>query len=159
MQLGMVGPADVEWISAGVDAWDASIRWAVGERAPSFPMVWNHVWSGVPVQLAIRSADGTPVGLLQLTDLDLENGLAQLSLLLDRVHADAAAAATRAFLARAFRDFPLRKIMIAVPVDAEATLRVAHAVGRPVARLAEQKRRAADVFVDVQLFEVGRESW
>jgi len=156
MELGAVTPGDAAWLGDVMDDWDCSTRWALGGVAVSPTVVQGLLWNGVAAQRLIRSRDGQPAGLVQLAEIDLRNGVAQVALVLDPERKDELAAPVAAFVATVFRDFPLRKVMVVAPSDAAAIGACLDPVWAVVARLRDHHRRSAADYVDVLIYEVRR---
>jgi len=154
----MASPADAGWLAQAMDEWDCSVRWALRGRTPSPSVVQGLLWSGVTAQRVVRTADGVPAALFQLVDVDLVNGLAQMALVVDPPRADDLTPLLADFVAKVFRDFPLRKIVATAPSDAPAVQQCLGSLGRLVARLAGHHRRTASEYVDVLVYECSSET-
>lgn len=114
---------------------------------------------GVIYQEALRLEDEQPIGIFQVSDADFRHGHANLNLLVDPVHSDALDAPLECFVERAFRDFSLRKLCIAVVAEDLVLPRPLESRVRNVGILREHRRRSADLFVDVHLYELWADVW
>jgi hypothetical protein len=149
-----VVPGDIGWIDQVIDRWDGSSRWSLGGQTPPLPLMWALLWDDVAVQQAVRTDDGRAVALFQLAHVNLHDGVAELAMLADPEHVQQLNPLVATFLARVFRDFPLRKVTFGVAADERS---ITDCVGRrahPAGRLRQHRRRAADVYADVELYEV-----
>jgi hypothetical protein len=154
MRLTNVVPEDIGWVDAVVDRAACTRRWSLRGLTPPMPLLWSRLWDEVAVQQAVRDDEGTPVALLQLVHADLHHGAAELGLLADPDHVDDLAPAIDAFLARVFRDFPLRKLTFGAVVG---ELRVGDCLGaraQPVGRFARHHHLGGDLYADVEVYEV-----
>lgn len=154
MRLTNVVPEDIGWVDAVVDRWECTRRWSHRTLTPSMPLLWSRLWDEVEVQQAVRDDEGMPRALLQLVHVDLHHRTAELGLLADPDHVARLPGLVDAFLARVFRDFPLRKLTFAaVPGE----LRVAECLGdraRPAGRFRRQHHGGGDRYADVDVYEI-----
>jgi hypothetical protein len=115
------GDGDCSWLVDAARQWFGTARWKGGASC-SDAVARHLLWHGVELQEVAVDAGGRPIGLVQLSAVDLRNGHASLDLLIhchDRARPSAellaASMVTRAFLA-----LPLRKVYLAVFADAIA---------------------------------------
>jgi hypothetical protein len=154
MRLTTVVPDDVGWIDAVVDRWECTRRWSLRGRTPPMPLLWSLLWDDVTAQQAIRDERGAAVALLQLVHLDLDNGVAELGLLADPDHVHRWSGPLDDFLARVFRDFPLRKLTFATVAG---DLRVGELFGaraHQTGRLYRHHHFGGGLYTDVEIYEV-----
>lgn len=105
---------DADWIEMAIDRWAASLRWDLRGVAVTPLLMQELMWDGVARQVAMWRDHEEPVGLVQLTGIDLANGLANLEVLADLDRVEQMAPAVDGFLREAFGAFPLRKVMLHV---------------------------------------------
>lgn len=154
MQLTNVVPDDIGWVDTVVDRWECSQRWSLCGQTPPMPLLWALLWDDVTVQQAVRGDGSDAVALLQLVNVDLHNGVAGLGVLADPDHVPQLQAPVTGFLARVFRDFPLRKLTFGAVAG---ELRVADCFGnraRRVGRFHQHQRRSGDGYADLEIYEV-----
>jgi len=155
--LTNVGLTDLEWIERSIDDWLATARWSLVGLTPSIQGLNRLLWNEVAVQQTVRSESHEAVGLLQLANVDLHHGIANLELLANPLATGQVTAGIEAFLARVFADVPLRKVGIeAVRDEVDVQLLVGPAV-RQVGCRERHVRRGEFAFADVQVFELWRE--
>jgi hypothetical protein len=153
-----VVPVDLNWIERALDSWDCTLRWSLLGLTPSVQHVSHLLWQGVAMQQKVRRERATPAALLQLANIDLLHGFAELALLADGQEFDLVRAGLADFLTRAFREFPIRKVCVtAVPMDVDVSAYMGQKL-QPVGRLERHVRRGENQFVDVELFELWKEN-
>lgn len=156
MRLTNVVPSDIEWIDQVVDGWDCSNRWSLHARGltPSPTVLGVLLWGDVMVQQVVRSEVGSAAAVFQLTNVNLLNGIAELALLADPQEAPRLADPLAAFLARVFRDFPLRKVGFATvtgDLDVSTYFRTA---AQLVSRLPQHLRRGGGIYADLEVYDI-----
>jgi hypothetical protein len=154
VELGPVAPSDVGWLVDVVDDWDCSARWALRGVGVSPSTVQRLLWTGIVAQRVVRTPGGRPAGLLQLTEVDLRNGVADVATVLDPERQADLVDPMGRFVAEVFRDFPVRKVLVVSPCDAGAVCTCAGSLGQEAARLRDHHRRSPGDFVDVVIYEV-----
>lgn len=151
--------ADALWLSSSGRAWAKSERWEALTHRPVPEEVQRLLWESVSLQkvLSARSSEGSrPVGITQLTRMDLSIGVAHLDMMFDpAAHAEVRGAVDR-FLALARERFPLRKVYIEVAADTIDAGHLPSAVRR-CGVLADHRPRGSGRYVDVFLYELGGE--
>jgi hypothetical protein len=149
-----VAPPDAAWVADVVGRWHCTERWsAVWARTPSPHALTELLWQGVVCQETVMLGD-EPIGLLQVSDVDVRHGHASLDLLLDPDHADRLEGAVQRFVDRAFHELSLRKLCLAAASGDLTLPRPLTARAHTVGTLREHRRRSADRFVDVHLYEI-----
>jgi hypothetical protein len=154
VRLTDVVPGDIGWIDQVIDRWDGSSRWSLRGQTPPLPLMWALLWDDVATQQTVRDDDGHAVALFQLAHVNLHDGVAELAMLADPEHVAHLGPLATAFLARVFRDFPLRKVTFGVATDERS---ITHCFGpraQPSGRLRQHRRRGGDVYADVELYEM-----
>jgi hypothetical protein len=153
LELADVAPLDLEWVDRTIDGGGCTRRWSLRGLTPPLDLLDRLLWEGVVLQQAIRR-DGLTVGLLQLVNLDLQNGHAELAVLIAAPAPPGWTSSAAAFVQRAFGSFPLRKLSLhCVPGELVAQ----EALGAGCERVGvfrRHLRRGGDVFADVDVFEL-----
>lgn len=150
------GADDVRALQHWLDRWTGSVRWPPRGMTPSPQVLAELIWADAPVQKIVVGPDGRDTALLVLHAVDLHHFTAELSWLVDP-DAPGLGDGLATFVALAFRSQPVRKLTFEVAADGfDVRPQVAfplHHVGRRSGHL----RRSADLFVDVDVFEVHRD--
>jgi len=149
---------DHKWIGAVTELWSSTQRWSLRGRTPSPFLLEKLLQEDVALQRVAWADDDRPVALLQLVDVDLDNGFGHLALLGNPKRPDEVRAALMAFLTVGFQQPQLRKVCLmahADELDVEAFL---GDVARKVGSLAGHERRGPDDYVDLLLYEIWKEA-
>jgi hypothetical protein len=152
----VTAPSDALWIADVVDVWDGTVRWAVAGGPASPAMLQGLLWNGVTAQRVARSAGGRGSALFQFLDPDLRNGIGQIEFLMNPECQEQLVGPLCTFVAQAFRDFPVRRIMAAVPGDAATVISCLDHLGKVAAHLAGHHWRGGGTYVDTLLYQVDR---
>lgn len=148
---------DLGWIDGALDLWDCSERWSMRGGAPSAELLVGLVHPGVPRQAVVWADAATPVGLVQLVDVDLHDDVGTLALLVDPDHAATNRRGIAAFVADVFDLLPLRKLYVAAHADRMDVGTYLGAAARSAGRYRDHQRRSETAFADLLLHEVWRE--
>lgn len=153
MRLTNVVPADVEWADRTLDDGECTRRWSLRGRTPPRAVIWALLWQDVTAQQAVRSDGGDPVALVQVTGLDLVDGVADAAVLATPGRAADVGPLATAFLDQVFRDLPLRKLSVAA-VPGELDVPDYFGPRAELAgRLARHVRRGAEAYADVEIYD------
>lgn len=137
---------DGVWMWEAWSAGEGSARWArVGPRRPD--VFEAFLRDGVAILVVVEGPSGDPPAMLQIHDLDLQNGHAQMGFLAPnglRPDRDVAA-----FVAAAFRSFPIHKLYVEqlVPRAEDPISPVAQAVVER--RLVDDQHVGGGCFLDL----------
>ena len=157
MQLETVKPANSSWIWEAVGQWQSSYRWSLRGHTPSPAILEQLLWTRVAMQMSWRRDDGSPAGLLQIYDANLDSGVAFLGFMFDPTLAAEFGRALEAFLNKGFRDFPLRKVCTEVFSDEFDEVSFLGPGVRTAGRLTDHERRNDDSYADLVLYEIWKD--
>jgi hypothetical protein len=149
---------DVDWIAAAVSDWSCTIRWTTWGTTPSPDRLGQLLWTGVMFQEVARRRGRVAIALLQLTNVHLDDGVADFEFLADTRHADSVDEAMTSFIDRAFDLFPLRKLCMSAAADQLELSPYLRSATRQAGCLIDHHRRGLDRFVDVNLYEIWRDA-
>lgn len=153
----VVVPREAEWVAVVLDRWDRSRRLSLRGRTPSPAMVAGLLGEAVVVQHAVWTDDGSPVALLQVTDVHPRDGTGELALLADAEHTEAISELLPGLLYDVFDRESLRKLCLwAVEGELDVPSYLG-SVACPVGRLVGHERRGPDHYVDMLVYEIWRE--
>jgi hypothetical protein len=159
MRLWQVTTSDIDAIERSLGAWQCTERWALGGTTPPPSLLERIMYEGVSLQYALRADDGGTRGLVQLTSVNVSDGVACLELTADPSYADTADAAIRKFIDEAFTDFPLRKLVVSAPEDDLDLVACLSTALRQVGYLRGHRRRGPGSYVGVNIYELWAEDW
>lgn len=156
-ELSNVVPEDLEWVDHAIDSWDCSRRWSLRGQTPSPALLRARLWEGVMMQQAVRFVDGSPAALLQLTNVHLVDGVAEVAVLAHPNERPQVAGSVTGFVDRAFRDFPLRKLgVIAVAGDLDVPAYFGLGVCA-VGRMPGHVWRPNGTYEDLEIYDLWRD--
>ena len=154
-RLDPVSARDANWLPDALGRWGCSLRWSdVWGQTPSPDGLSRLLWQDVFVQRAVRADGDRTVGLIQASKFRIEDGVADLDLLVDPAYLVAADGVLEEFLSQVFADHPLRKLCLAICSDDLALTPHLARVAQQVGCLVEHRRRGRDHFVDINLYEI-----
>jgi hypothetical protein len=148
---------DTGWVFDVVERWARCYRWSLRGQTPSPALIEQLLSAGVALRRMILTPEGLPAALVQVADVDRDNGHAQLGLLVDPGRVADVGPSIRIVVDDAFELLDLRKLCLAVE---EGVLDVPTAIGESacqIGRLRAHERRADGGYIDVLVYEIWRD--
>jgi hypothetical protein len=79
--------ADSDWVYDLATRTETGGTWRLGGATPAITEFFSFIWSGVAVQAAVDArSNRSPIGLIQIFDVNWRSGTAQLAVLFDAAH-------------------------------------------------------------------------
>ena len=144
-------PGDLVWIDDALDEWSCTVRWDARGLTPTLPSLVSRLWDGVATQRVLLDQHAGPVGLVQLTSVNLLNGSGSLEAIVEDPGPSSDLVA--AFAEQVFEDFPLRVVLLHAVADALSVGALLPAA-KEVGRLSDYHFRGRGRYEDVCIFEL-----
>lgn len=153
-RLRDVESADARWVAKALGAWECTERWdTVWALTPRPQVLTEKLWDDVAWQRVVQTGR-KPSALLQLAHVHMGSGIGRLDMLQSPAALPVIDPCVAEFVAGAFQQFPLRKLVLKAGADCltlpESIERRAEYVGALRAHL----RRGADLYVDLRIYEI-----